>query len=285
MEINKLSPNISHSLNSPINNSLKRQLSQNFEMMLTNLLFSSAEPAASNLYSSSSSNNILTLSLLSLIQQFLTSPTPQEWILSPAKNVQINQFEAETLVGGDGRNANCGPTSLVMALHALGLAVKGEQEGMNNGQVIDLARLCMVYDPARDGVDSLGRRFEAEHNTYTNLNDIIHGAVVSGANAHSIPADIPSIKSALQNRSMVVVSGTFAGKYPLPWTGDRGIDNHSAPGNATAHIVAITGYNPATDQFLINDPARKTALEVDSETLLYFMRGNSGAVALSRRYP
>jgi hypothetical protein len=202
--------------------------------------------------------------------------------LDDAKKVQINQFDAEREIGGDGINSNCGPTSLSMALHGLGLKVAGESDGSSNGEVVDLARRSMVSDPSRDGVGVNGQRSEAENNSFTNFNDLQQGAAAAGAKAEMINADSQSILDILQKEGNVVISGTFTGKYPLPWTGDLGIDEGGAPGHATMHIVAITGYDSASNQFIVNDPARRNPLLVDGKTLDYFMQGNAGAMAIFR---
>jgi hypothetical protein len=46
---------------------------------------------------------------------------------------------------GDGANSNCGPTSLVKALHKLGLYVAGETAASSDGEAVDLARLSMGF--------------------------------------------------------------------------------------------------------------------------------------------
>ncbi len=201
--------------------------------------------------------------------------------LSAAQSIHINQFEAELQVGGDGANANCGPTSLVIALRALGIDLVDESGG-NAGSAVDMARRMMVADAARDGITASGARSEAEHSTWTNFGDLTRGATAMGVQAVQISPDAQSIKEAIEGGSKVIISGTFSGKYPLPWTGDRGSDNSSAPGGATGHIVAVTGYDSNLGQFIINDPARKSAFMVDAATLTRFMSGNAGALALSR---
>lgn len=207
---------------------------------------------------------------------------PREIGLDQAGKVHINQFEAELQVGGDGRNANCGPTSLVIALHSLGMRLPGEGAGMSAGQAVDLARRLMVADAGRDGVDALGERAEGEHSTYTNFDDLMRGAHAAGARAERITPTAESIRAALERGGRVIVSGTFEGKQPLPWTGDRGSDNTSAPGGATRHLIAVTGYNRQSNLFIVNDPARRKPLSVSAEALERFMRGNAGALALYR---
>jgi hypothetical protein len=192
----------------------------------------------------------------------------------------INQFLAELQVGGDGRNADCGPTSLAMALHQLGLRVAGETSGASDGEVVDLARRSMIASSARDGVDANGNRVDAEHSTYTNFGDLEHGAAAAGAKSQFIKASAAGIQSALQSGASVIASGTFAGKYPLPWTGDRGFDNNSAPGHATAHLIEVSSYDPSSNTFTVHDPCRIRATQVSAAALEQFMAGNAGAMAI-----
>jgi hypothetical protein len=196
------------------------------------------------------------------------------------KPYHINQFDAALQVGGSGANCDCGPTSLVMALHQIGLLVAGETSGSNNGQAVDLARFSMASSTATDGVDANGNRVNAEHNTFTNFNDLARGAAAAGAKSTMITPTAEAIAQALQSGASVIASGTFVGKYPLPWTGDRGSDNQTAPGYATGHIIAIRSYDSATGLFTINDPARNEPHQVTASALNSFMAGNAGAMAL-----
>ncbi|HRE29184.1 MAG TPA: hypothetical protein PK954_21240, partial [Anaerolineales bacterium] len=79
----------------------------------------------------------------------------------------VNQFDAEISLGGDGRNTNCGPASLVMALNAVGLSIGSSS--LTSGEAVVLARKKMVNDTSRDGVDATGRYLERENNNFTNL--------------------------------------------------------------------------------------------------------------------
>jgi uncharacterized protein YvpB len=104
----------------------------------------------------------------------------------------------------------------------------------------------------------------------------------AGGKSMMIGENAASIRSALLSGSRVIVSGTFSGKSSLPWTGDRGKDNKSAPGGASMHIVAVSGYNAQNNTFIVNDPARLNPIEVTSGQLERFMDGNAGAMAVSR---
>ena len=202
--------------------------------------------------------------------------------LARAQGLQINQFAADKEMGGDGVNSNCGPTALVMALRGLGLSFQGGSDAQSNGAQVDLARRMMVSDASRDGVDSRGNRAENELNYYTDFDDLARGVQAAGGNSRMIGEDTASIRSALLSGARVIVSGTFAGKSPLPWTGDRGPDNKSAPGGATKHIITVSGYNARTNSFIINDPARLKPIEVSAGQLESFMEGNAGAMAIAQ---
>lgn len=200
--------------------------------------------------------------------------------LAQAQQLQVNQFDADKEMGGDGVNSNCGPASLLMALRGLDVSLEGVTSGVSNGAAVDKTRAMMVSDSSRDGVDAKGRRVESEQNYFTDFDDLMRGARAAGATTRMLSEKASSIRSALLSGARVVVSGTFTGKSSLPWTGDRGRDNNSAPGGATMHIVTVSAYNAANGTFIVNDPARKSAIEVSAEDLERFMEGNAGAMAV-----
>ncbi len=280
--------------------SLTAQSETDFQDLLKILLFSLSLQSFNPSMDSQSSNTMgfsfqsflmpVMFSLMeSLLAQQINQQSDQQANASgdinlmQAAKYHINQFAAEIQVGGDGRNANCGPTSLVIALHSLGMQLPGESTGMSVGQVVDLARRLMVADSGRDGVDSRGGRAEAEHNAYTNFEDLMRGALSAGARALRITPTAESVRAVLERGGRVILSGTFEGKYPPPWTGDRGSDNNSAPGGATRHLIAVTGYDRQNGLFIVNDPARRTPVAVSATALEDFIHGNAGALALYRR--
>jgi hypothetical protein len=250
-----------------------------FYQLLTSLFLSST--SETGMFSGAWGSGMST-EMISLLEQLLQQNFQTEGSGLSGQSVHINQFAAEISVGGDGANANCGPTSLTIALHALGLKVAGETASTSAGQAVDLARKSMAADASKDGVDSSGNRVDGEHSTFTNFSELKRGARAAGATVRDINPSASTIQTALESGAKVVISGTFVGKSPLPWTGDRGSDDQSAPGGATAHIVAVTGYDAQSGTFTVNDPARNTIIQVDAETLQYFMQGNAGAIAISR---
>ncbi len=259
-----------------------------FKLLLTSMLLEQlGNPLTGESSSSTDLSSIISLLMGTLggstsLQDLLGSFVNPVEDLTQAARLQINQFDAETQIGGDGINSNCGPTSLVMALRGLGLTLPGEASLDKSGEVIELARRTMVNDSSRDGVTASGKRSEQEQNYFTDFDDLMRGARAAGASARMIGENASSILTALKSGARVVVSGTFVGKANLPWTGDRGSDNHSAPGNATQHIVTVSGYNQQTGKFIVNDPARRTPIEVSGEQLENFMAGNAGAMAVQR---
>jgi len=251
-------------------------------MQTFNMSGDSNSSSGSSLGMGSSVSSMMAPIMMNLMEKILSENVNSQLSSGASTSqVHINQFSAEKAAGGDGINANCGPTSLVMALHSLGLKVKGETSSSSDGDLIDLARKSMVTDASRDGIDKNGNRSDAEHNTFTNFNDLARGAEAAGAKASRITPAASSIKNALLAGSKVIASGTFVGKTPLPWTGDSGTDNNKAPGNATKHIIAITGYNQSQGKFIVDDPARKSTLLVTASQLEAFMDGNAGALAVS----
>jgi len=259
-----------------------------FQLLLTTMLLEQlGNPLGSQTSKNSDMSSILSLLMGALGNGSSVTGVLGEFInpvssVDQAARLQINQFDAEKQVGGDGVNSNCGPTSLVMALRGLGLSLPGESSTGKVGELVDLARKVMTNDRSRDGVTSNGKRAENEHNLYTDFDDLKRGARAAGASTRMIAEDAQSILSALRSGARVIVSGTFAGKTNLPWTGDRGPDNNSAPGNATMHIVTVSGYNQESGRFIINDPARRTPVEVTGSELERFMSGNAGAMAIHR---
>jgi hypothetical protein len=221
------------------------------------------------------------LTTSSLYEQLLAQQIQQEYLAS-SQSTHINQFTADLAAGGDGTNADCGPASLVMALHDLGLRVAGETTTSSDSQAIDLARLSMASDSSEDGLDANGNRSEAEHNIMTDFNDLIRGVSAAGAKSQEITANASSIMHSLQEGAVVIVSGTFENKSPLPWTGDMDTDNQTAPGGATDHVVEVSSYDSFSKLFTINDPARNTSLQVSAATLERFMSGNAGALSVWR---
>jgi hypothetical protein len=219
------------------------------------------------------------LTTSSLYEQLLAQQIQQEYLAASQTN-HINQYVADLEAGGNGITADAGPTSLVMALHDLGLSVSGETSTTSDSEFIDLARLSMASDTAKDGLDADGNRSEAEHDIKTDFSDLARGASASGAKSQEITANASSIMHALQEGAVVVVSGTFEDKSPLPWTGDSGKDNKTAPHDVTDHMVEVSSYDSFSKLFTINDPYRNTSLQVSAATLERFMSGNGGAISI-----
>jgi len=260
---------------------------QKFDEMLQVMMFSSQLDGMSSASSGSSSSLFgsdlfMMPFMMNLVEQLmatrmgsLEAGTPLEL----ASMIQINQFEAEMQLGGDGINANCGPASLAMAMRSLGAA---PYSGGMDGGLVDYARRLMIDDPQRDGLGAGGMRAEWEHNSYTSLAEIAQGAENGGLESHRLTPSSSAIIMAVQSGARVIASGTFRGKEPLPWTGDTERDFYRAPGGATEHFVLVSGYDDRTGKLIINDPARHSPIAVYPHQLDEFMRGNEGALAVYR---
>ena len=274
--------------------SLFNSLSSAENLMGLSALGGLGSSTTGDLFNSSSSSNVASaipglanasyeqLLAQQVLQDYQASSQNNSAAMLPmsAQAAHINQFAAGLQAGGDGVNADCGPTSLVMALHELGLRAAGESSSSSSGQAVDLARLSMSNNPAKDGINAQGLYSNTEHKTYTDFEDIKRGALAAGAKVQTINPNASDIMHALQEGGRVVASGTFVGKSPLPWTGDSGSDNQTAPGNAAGHFVEVSSYDVFTKLFTINDPERSAPHQVSAATLEYFMAGNAGALAI-----
>lgn len=231
------------------------------------------------------SSSLMAMLMLTMLEKLLTqipqglAATTNNLTGAVARFTHINQFEAEQQLG-DGRNTNCGPAALVMALRAVGRDIAGAAPGINDSQAVALARRAMATDPRRDGVTDSGQAAEFEVNNLTGLGEVQRGAQASGATALRITPSVESVRQALLRGASVVLSGTFAGKSPLPWTSDY--ENAAGTSGAAGHFVAVTAYDANSGYFLVHDPASRTPLAVNGPMLEYFMRGNAGALAILR---
>lgn len=210
--------------------------------------------------------------------------------LERSKQVYINQFDAEKEVGGDGRNANCGPAALAMALKAQGLAtppIPGVRGNGTAGANVQAARYLMYkgVDPARDGVvtDKNGNVTGYaqmtgdgnENSKYTGMTAIIRGAEAAGATAEKIPASAAGIEKAIKDGKTVVVLGNFID--------DKGKAKEglwARGGGAEAHFITVTG-TTSDGKFIVNDPANPNRRPevVTAEQLNTFMNSSPAAAA------
>ncbi len=149
--------------------------------------------------------------------------------------------------------ADCGPTALSMALAATGLAEIGDDpQGL-----IDEVRYNMVVDSAgnhdasRDGVTGDGSFSPDEHGEYTYVEDMHHGAQAYGAESYDV-VTMQDLEFAVSQGDPVVLLGV----PNREGTFYAGHEMGSIPEGAS-HWVAVTGYNPADDTFVVNDPLSK----------------------------
>ncbi|HYH96366.1 C39 family peptidase [Hyalangium sp.] len=259
-------------------------------------------------------------------------PSPaDEQALEQAKDVYINQFAAEQQVSytdpatgqavtGDGSNANCGPTSVAMALEAQGLSlppIPGVTSNGTAGDQVQAARFHMYNgaDGARDGVvlqdandPSKGYQYSPmkgagnENSTYTGFSGVERAVTAAGGKAEYIPASSSGVAQAIAEGKSVVLSGDFTEQVPVPAQPGQPAnaqgqlldangnvvtqaatktDTWARGGGATQHLVAVTGMT-AEGNFIVCDPAHPDSrpVEVTPAQLDAFMRGNAGAMSV-----
>jgi hypothetical protein len=251
--------------------------------------------------------------------------------LEQANEVYINQFAAEQQVSytdpatgetvtGDGSNANCGPTSVAMALEAQGLslpAIPGIEGNGTAGDQVQRARFHMYSgaDNGRDGVvlkdandPSQGYQYAPmkgtgnENSTYTGFSGVQRAVEAAGGKAEYIPATSAGVEQAISEGKAVVISGDFTEQRPVmaqegqpanaqgQLLGPDGnvvmetatkSDTWARGGGATQHLVAVTGMT-AEGNFIVCDPAHPDSrpIEVTPAELDAFMRGNAGAMSV-----
>lgn len=191
--------------------------------------------------------------------------TPYAGGRSPSE-IHMNQFAADP----NGSNANCGPTSLAMALRLVGLDVPGAS---NNFDRINIARRLMFSgsserDLARDGVDGNGNRVDSEHSTYSNVDDIIRGARASGADASRISPVNGSIAAA-------IAQDLRAGNSVVA-AGNGSFNQDGSVRNSYGHFVTVSGITE-DGNFIVNDPTNSGPVTVTPQQLESWMAGQGNA--------
>jgi len=212
--------------------------------------------------------------------------------LQKSSAVYINQLDAERDVDMTVGNANCGPTSLAMALRQQGLAlpaIDGVEDNGTAGSEVQKARYAMYHevDASRDGVanadDGTSHYSETENSTYTGWSGMQAGA--DAAHARWQMLETPDdIRSAVGAGKSVIVSGSFldydaAGE---PKGADRGLWlSGDARHGAVEHIVVITGLT-SDGSYIVNDPINggRRPVVVSAVDLQTFMDGNWGAMSV-----
>jgi hypothetical protein len=158
-------------------------------------------------------------------------------------------------------NTNCGPTSLAMALLALGLHPPGLPQGATAEAWIDMARYAMRGDM---------NDFEL-----TSDDDVLRGAIQSGARAWKIDS-VDTLDGALASGALVALAGN-------PAAYAHRFDASSLKGFDGGHFILVAG--KSGDRYVINDPlSRVGSLVVTREELARYMaykNWNSG-IAISR---
>ena len=222
---------------------------------------------------------------IGLVNAGLGVAKTEEAIKTMRDSKQIYQIEAANTKYADVKRdiKTCGPSSLIMLLGALGIAVSGSdsQDKVNvinkslysNGQEPTTAQYKAWIQTEPTSLAKLGEVAKTEFRTsYIDLN----GAERTES---TIKDSLISGKKVLVNGTYGVVSdGNTNSQIALnsPWL----IEKFGDIGSQSLHIVAISGYNASTNKYTILDPLRKTPVEVPWENLKKFMSGGSEAVVV-----
>lgn len=216
-----------------------------------------------------------------------------------AQGLYVNQFTAEAEVKGDARNANCGPTSVVMALRDQNLTlpeIPGVEHNGTSGADVQAARFHMYngVDSGRDGVVQVdpndpkaGYRYAPmsgegnENSTYTEFGGVQRAVEAAGGVAEYLSADSASVAQAVSEGKAVVISGNFVEVPPGGGPARDKTDTWPRGGGAEEHLVTVVGVT-SEGNFIVCDPAYdgKAPLEVTPAQLDAFMRGNAGAMSV-----
>ncbi|RKH58232.1 hypothetical protein [Corallococcus aberystwythensis] len=136
------------------------------------------------------------------------------------QDIYVNQFDAEKQVGGDGSNANCGPTSTLMAMQNEGLdipSIPGIEHNGTAGADVQAVRYWGNHesDTDSDGVMTTDANetvysLKSENSQYTGFPDVKNAVEAAGGTCEDVAADSESIRKAIDPGGMsVVISGTF----------------------------------------------------------------------------
>ncbi|HAA53542.1 MAG TPA: hypothetical protein DCE42_02230 [Myxococcales bacterium] len=180
-----------------------------------------------------------------------------------AESIHMNQYDGDP----NSSNADCGPTSMSMALRAVGLAPEGATHNDSTVDTVQAMRQSMYPDDASmDGVtvDAEGEvvRNDAEHSQWTTFTGLITGAEAAGATVTQIAPNTDEIAESVQNGHPVVVNGN-PGEDGGGWS-----DSYNS-----GHFITVSGYNEETETFTINDPLDDGPREVSKEDLDNYMEG------------
>ena len=163
-------------------------------------------------------------------------------------------------------SANCGPTSLAMALKAVGLQPAGLPAGADTEAWIDTTREAMGAM-----TDAYGHWGDS---AYTDISQVIAGAAASGG--VTAPVSYQTLDAALAEGLPVVAAGNPA-MYNYDWQ-ERGISNSEYDGG---HFITVTG-KAANGNYVINDPLSNVgAVEISPAQMQDYMSWFGPGAAVS----
>jgi hypothetical protein len=144
----------------------------------------------------------------------------------------IAQFAGKYLPDGPSMRPNCGPASVTMALRMVGLDIPGFN-GQNSGAVLDKARILAT-----------GKNDVSVGTTDSELETLISKSGAKWSESTNFNEVTDWVKQGIP----VVLSGNPAYGWNHRYTSDQ-----VYPFNG-GHWVTVSGYDPATGHYIVNDP-------------------------------
>ncbi|WP_235926169.1 C39 family peptidase [Actinokineospora pegani] len=140
--------------------------------------------------------------------------------------IPVSQFHGQPNQGED-----CGPASVVSALLAAGAAPRGWNPA-NPVAAVNQARRDMGYDPTWNNPAQFG----------TNETDVRRALAANGFGS-TLSTGFDASLSHVRAGGQAVMAGNM---IDLPWSGAN-----------VAHFLTVAGYNAATGEYLVLDPASR----------------------------
>ena len=188
----------------------------------------------------------------------------------------FNQLEGDP----DGSNNNCGYASLNMVLSYLGVPGFEVQAGAE-GHAANYANTMRLREAGGDGTDdSAWSRAANVYNAAESI-DGVSASVFQNTWNGERATDVARMKLAFLDGSQPVAF-VVAGNPYTGWgnSGFQGAYSRVRSGDAYngGHYVAVVGYDPETDRFLVLDPIADRPIEVSSEQMERYMQDQNVSI-------
>ena len=171
--------------------------------------------------------------------------------------VHVTQVPSKFNTAPAANNKDCGPTSVVMTLKLLGIAIPGVAAGAAPQKLINRVRTLAGSDDS----------------TTSTTNQQLEVALAAAGAKTTEVMDFAGVKASVLAGKPVILNGNprNSGAYGPRFSADR-----MTPYNG-AHWIVVSGFDTKTGQFIINDPLSKAgAVKVSPEELDAYRGGSLG---------